>query len=335
MSENNVVNNVPPVASGFTLVPANFADAISIANHLAKSSMIPKDFQNKPENIVVAIAWGQEIGLAPLQALQSVAVINGRPAIWGDAVPAIIMGHRNFDDMIEYIEGEGDSMVATCIIKRKGKSDVTQTFSVGDAKAAGLWKKAGPWTQYPKRMLQMRARGFASRDQFPDALRGFKTAEEILDYPDDEKDITPNARPDVVMPKQTEKKPAARKNTKVEEVAETKSEAVNMDTGEVFEVNQENNNTQIINNDAIAAGQHFEEVKEKIAAIETKMQSEAVEGEPVLSAGMLNIVKKKLDNAGCFPADLCAYFDVPKIEAIPASKVNNALDWIKEHAKNA
>ena len=31
-------------------------------------------------------------------------------------------------------------------------------------------------------MLQMRARGFASRDSFPDALRGIKSREEVEDY---------------------------------------------------------------------------------------------------------------------------------------------------------
>jgi hypothetical protein len=56
-------------------------------------------------------------------------------------------------------------------------------FTVADAKKAGLWGKTGPWTQYPKRMLQMRARGFALRDAFPDVLKGLVTAEEAQDYP--------------------------------------------------------------------------------------------------------------------------------------------------------
>ena len=56
------------------------------------------------------------------------------------------------------------------------------TFTVGDAIRAGLWKKAGPWTMYPKRMLQMRARSFALRDAFPDVLRGLVATEEVEDY---------------------------------------------------------------------------------------------------------------------------------------------------------
>ncbi len=84
----------------------------------------------------------------------------------------------------ERVDGDGDAMVATCEAKRRGYPDANATkFSVADAKKAGLWGKSGPWTQYPKRMLQLRARGFALRDAFPDVLKGLVTAEEAQDYP--------------------------------------------------------------------------------------------------------------------------------------------------------
>jgi len=74
-------------------------------------------------------------------------------------------------------------MAAVCQAKRRGYAKPTiATFSVADAKKAGLWGKSGPWQQYPKRMLQLRARGFALRDAFPDVLRGLVTAEEAQDY---------------------------------------------------------------------------------------------------------------------------------------------------------
>jgi hypothetical protein len=78
-------------------------------------------------------------------------------------------------------------MTAVCQTSRKGKdANVVGRFSVADAKRAGLWGKSGPWTQYPKRMLQLRARGFALRDAFPDVLKGLVTAEEAQDYPANE-----------------------------------------------------------------------------------------------------------------------------------------------------
>lgn len=62
--------------------------------------------------------------------------------------------------------------------------EVTErTFTKDDAIKSKLWGKAGPWQQYPDRMLQMRARGFAIRDAFPDAIKGIITYEELRDYP--------------------------------------------------------------------------------------------------------------------------------------------------------
>jgi hypothetical protein len=98
----------------------------------------------------------------------------------------------------EYMEGEGDNLTAVCEAKRQGyPSPSVSRFSVTDAKKASLWGKTGPWTQYPSRMLQLRARGFALRDAFADALRGLVTAEEAQDYPT-------QPEPVVVRPKFTD-----------------------------------------------------------------------------------------------------------------------------------
>jgi len=56
-------------------------------------------------------------------------------------------------------------------------------FSKEDAETAKLWGKQGPWQTYPKRMLAMRARGWAIRNVFPDALKGIQVAEEVQDIP--------------------------------------------------------------------------------------------------------------------------------------------------------
>jgi hypothetical protein len=183
-----------------TLTPTTFAEAMQFAEALAKSTMVPREYQRQPANILVALQWGQELGLGPLQALQSIAVINGRPAVYGDAMLALVRGSPHCHDIIERIVGSGDEMTAECQAVRKGASMVTGRFSVGDAKRASLWGKAGPWKQYPLRMLQLRARGFALRDAFPDVLRGVISAEEAADTPRDAvKDITPTPQPAVVL----------------------------------------------------------------------------------------------------------------------------------------
>lgn len=167
-----------------SLNPKSLDEAIRFAEVLSKSSIIPKDFGGNPGNILVAIQWGMELGLQPMQAMQSIAVINGRPSLWGDAVIGLVRG----SPLCEYIYETDDGETATCKVKRRGEEEQVRTFSMADAKTASLLGKQGPWSSYPKRMRQMRARAFALRDVFPDVLRGMPVAEEVQDAPT-EKDM--------------------------------------------------------------------------------------------------------------------------------------------------
>jgi hypothetical protein len=168
--------------------PATLTEAIQFSDMLASSSMVPKAYQGKPQDILVCVQWGYEMGLAPMQALQNIAVINGKPSVYGDAMMALVQASAVCEDVEEYFENEGTpNPVAVCIAKRKNRKPVVAKFSVEDAKRAGLWAKQGPWSAYPKRMMQMRARGFALRDAFPDVLKGLISAEEAADYPDEAK----------------------------------------------------------------------------------------------------------------------------------------------------
>lgn len=190
--------------------PATMTEAVTFSEMLAGSSMVPKAYQGKPQDILVCVQWGYEIGLAPMQALQNIAVINGKPSVYGDAALALVQASPVCDGVDENFEGEEGTgkYTAVCVARRKGRNPVIVRFSVEDAKRAGLWGKPGPWQAYPKRMLQMRARGFALRDAFPDVLKGLITAEEAQDYPQEReerqvKDITPRkpANPlDVIAP---------------------------------------------------------------------------------------------------------------------------------------
>jgi hypothetical protein len=182
-----------PVRIGVS--PTSLDEGWRLATMMAKSELVPKAFRNHPEDVLVAIQLGTEIGLAPMQALQSIAVINGRPSIWGDGFLALIMASPLYRDHDEYYEVDGqrvdglnadalkqDTTTAVCTFYRRGKAEpVTRRFTVAQAKKAQLLGKDGPWQTYPDRMLLMRARSWAGRDCFPDLLRGIRTAEEALD----------------------------------------------------------------------------------------------------------------------------------------------------------
>jgi len=165
---------------GFMVV-STVEQAIKVSELLAASNFCPTNMKGKPGDILVCLQMGQELGLKPMQAIQNIAVINGRPSIWGDAMLAVCRQSPYWEYIHEEINV--NTMTATCIVKRKNEPEFKASFSQKDAQTAGLWDKAGPWKQYPKRMLQMRARGFALRDCFPDLLRGIIIKEEAEDMP--------------------------------------------------------------------------------------------------------------------------------------------------------
>lgn len=170
------------------IVPQNMDEMARFATMVCKSGMAPKGLET-PEKVAIAVMKGLEVGFTPFQSLADIAVINGRPTIWGDGLIALV--RREGHQVHEWLEGEGDAMVASCTVKRADTGEeITRSFSVADAKKASLWGKQGPWQQYPKRMLQMRARGWAVRDGAADAMKGLRVAEEERDNPR-MKDVTP------------------------------------------------------------------------------------------------------------------------------------------------
>jgi hypothetical protein len=198
------VDNVTPIAhakksdivrTSPAIIPENIEEAYRLAQYVSKSGLAPQGMKT-PEQCMVAIMHGLEIGLPPMQAVQKIAVINGRPSIWGDAVPALLLS-KGFR-----ISEEPTESGHKCTITRPDGQVIVRQFTKADAEKAGLWNKSGPWKQYPQRMLQMRARSLAARDGAADVLAGMYLAEEAQDIPvdtvpgDSAVDITPTELPD-------------------------------------------------------------------------------------------------------------------------------------------
>lgn len=174
----------PKNHNAYVIAPTNMLEAMEYSKMIAGSCFCPANMRNKPGDVLVAIQMGAEVGLSPIQSLQNIAVINSRPCLWGDATVAVVQGHPGYVRHDEWTEGtiEKGDLTAFCSITRKGSDAHIRSFSIADAKRANLWGKSGPWTQYPARMLQMRARAFAFRDKFADALKGIQIREEVEDY---------------------------------------------------------------------------------------------------------------------------------------------------------
>ncbi|QGP57406.1 hypothetical protein PsalMR5_04926 (plasmid) [Piscirickettsia salmonis] len=179
----------------FSLVPTSFEGALQFAEMIAQSGLCPTNYKGKINDVFIAMQMGAEIGLQPMQAVQNIAVINGKPTVYGDALMAIVRSHPDCESVKEgYDAGK---QCAWCTVKRAGQEEQTRYFSIQDAEQAGLLSR-GPWKQYTRRMLQMRARSWALRDVFADALCGFSPREEVEDY--EIKDVNPTPAAQVSTP---------------------------------------------------------------------------------------------------------------------------------------
>jgi hypothetical protein len=172
-------------------VPRGMAEIKEFCAMVAKSNIVPKEYIGKPENVFVACIKGMDLGLKPLQALECIAVINGKTSLYGDAYLAIARGSGKLENYKEEIVGTGTSMKAVVSVKRKGEDFITSEYTADDAKTAGLWGKSGPWSLHPKRMLTMKARNFALRAAFADVFLGMEySAEELMEVAESKQNAT-------------------------------------------------------------------------------------------------------------------------------------------------
>lgn len=209
------------------------SEAMEAAKMIANSDLAPKDFKGKPGNVLVAIQMGMELGLAPMQALQNITVINGKACIWGDAMLAVVQSSGK----LEYINEWEENGIAYCETKRKGyPKPHTTTYSDNDAKSAGLLNKPGPWQTHKNRMKQVRARAFNLRDQFADVLRGISSAEEVQDYAVD----TTTSKSPIPLPKR-------KVQTSTEEPLRVEAASVNANESEKISEDQQKKIFSLVN----------------------------------------------------------------------------------------
>jgi hypothetical protein len=154
-------------------LPTTKDDLYKLAEMHSKSNLTPACYRGKSADILIAWSLGFPLGLNMMQCLLGIAVINGRPSLWGDVLNGLILSQPDLEIFDEVFNQ--DKFEWTCTIKRKGRNEIVRTFSKEDAITAGLWdepSKKHTWGKYPKRMTQMRCRGFCIRDAYADKLCG-------------------------------------------------------------------------------------------------------------------------------------------------------------------
>ena len=167
---------------------AKYELAKRVAHTLACSTLVPDVYRGKPNDVFVAINMGSELGMEPFQAIQSIAVIDGKPCLYGDGLIGVVRASPKCMWIEEELSEDGLS--ATCRTQRKGDPNpITASYSMTDAMQAGIDSKFN-WKKHPKRMLQMRARAYCLRDAYPDLLKGLGVVEERQDHEDTPPPVT-------------------------------------------------------------------------------------------------------------------------------------------------
>jgi hypothetical protein len=159
-----------------------------VAHTLSQSSIVPDDYRGRPNDCFVAINMGHSLDMDPFQAIQSIAVIEGKPCLYGDGLIGVVRASPKCLWIEEKISDDGKT--ATCRTQRDGDPNpIEATYSMADAVQAGIDTKFN-WKKHPKRMLQMRARAYCLRDAYPDLLKGLGVVEERQDHDDTPPPVT-------------------------------------------------------------------------------------------------------------------------------------------------
>lgn len=175
--ERGVRNGIRAGGSPMALVPTTFLEAQSFAAVLANSSIVPKAFKGKPEDVFLAILLGAEVGFPPATALRMIHVIEGTPALSAKALSAVVLN----SSLCEYLEVvETTAERCTWKTKRVGRPEQTRTWTIAMAEAARLTHKDN-WKNYPHRMLSSRAKKDLCDDVYPEIVAGLYTEDEAID----------------------------------------------------------------------------------------------------------------------------------------------------------
>ena len=166
----------PPQPIGLT--PNSIHEAESMAELLASSSLVPDHFKGKPSDCFMAIAFGVELGIPPVTALTSIAVVKGKPTLYAATMVALILSSGKCK-YFRRIKSDGNTAIYETV-RRDDPEPMRYEFSQAHAKAAGLAEgKGGMYGKYAKQMLEARAKSYLARDVYPDVLHGLSSYEEI------------------------------------------------------------------------------------------------------------------------------------------------------------
>jgi hypothetical protein len=168
------------------------------AKMLASSSLVPKDFQGNVANCGIAINVAKRTRLDPLMVCQNLAIIHGRPSWSATALIGMINSCGRYTPLRFVFDNEDapTSCYAVATDKASGQELKGEKITLEMAKKEGWSTKNGSkWLTMPGQMLRYRAASFWSRAYASDLSLGFYTQDEVRDFAEPPRNVTPRQNP--------------------------------------------------------------------------------------------------------------------------------------------
>lgn len=166
----------------------SFDQLQQIAEYLSKSGLIPASLKGKPADVALVLAQGQELGIGPMQSLNGIEPIQGKPTIKPELAIALI--RSRVPGAIIRFEELAEDKVTVFMARSKAQEDegYRATWDMAKATRLGLSSKDN-YKKQPGTMLKWRACGECARTIFPDVLKGLKFTQELEEEKDPPRDI--------------------------------------------------------------------------------------------------------------------------------------------------
>lgn len=159
----------------------SFRESYKLASVLAKSSLVPQQYQGKTEDCALAIDMAERMGVSPLMVMQSLYVVKGKPSWSGQACMSFIKA--KYGDAQPVYTGQRGTDTRGCfvrVIKPDGEVIEGTEVTIAMAKSEG-WMSNSKWKNMPEQMLAYRAAAFFARVYCPEILMGIQVEGEIED----------------------------------------------------------------------------------------------------------------------------------------------------------
>lgn len=163
---------------------ASFSSAVRMANALAASTIVPKDYQNNTANCIIALEMASRLAISPMMVMQNLYVVNGRPAWSSQYIIAMINSSKKYKTELQFrFDGDGDNLGCRAWVQDYNDHEVVgPRISMQMAKDEGwLSKNGSKWKTMPEVMLRYRAASFFGRLNCPDMIMGIYSTDEVIE----------------------------------------------------------------------------------------------------------------------------------------------------------